>query len=196
MTAIARAEIWNTATLDTSIDREEAGLVARARTGDEAAIRWLLTRYRERAVRLASAVLRRSSEAEDVVQEAFIRAFQRIKGLRNDSGFGRWLFRIVVRLCVDRTRSARWSAESGDADLSTACGSSDSPEAVAVVDALLVSLSPPLRAALVLREIEGLDYEEIAVVLSIPVGTVRSRLSAARQQFRRLWLEVDEEVRQ
>ena len=174
--------------------REEAGWIARARTGDEAAYRWLLDQYRGRAVRLAAHVLRRDSEAEDAAQEAFVRAFRHLPTFRGDGPFSAWLLGIVVRVCLDRMRSARWTREGGG-EVLTDTPTIDTAEAVTTrvaVHALLAQLSPPLRAALVLRELEGLDYPEIAAALHIPVGTVRSRLHAARAQFRALWLASEE----
>lgn len=171
--------------------REEAAWVARARAGDEAAFRWLLERYRMRVVRLAAHVLGRDADAEDAAQEAFLRAFRRLSSYNGSGRFSAWLFQIVVRLCLDQRRTARWQREvSADAALPRAAASSDSSEDTdsrLLVEALLHQLSPPLRAALVLRELEGLDYDEIAQALGIPVGTVRSRLNAARAQFRALW---------
>ena len=174
------------------VDREEAAWVARARTGEEAAVRWLLARYRGRAVRLAAHVLRRRpEEAEDVAQEAFVRAFRRLPRLRGDAGFGPWLFRIVVRLCLDRRRAAHWNREVSPDDLGAwearVAPATEGLDTRLLVGMLLDRLTPPMRAALVLRELEGLDYAEVAEALDIPVGTVRSRLHAARAQFRELW---------
>lgn len=173
-------------------DREEALWVARARTGDEAAVRWLLERYRGRAVRLAAHVLRRRpDEAEDVAQEAFVRAFRRLPRLRGEARFAAWLYRIVIRLCLDQQRSARWNREVSPGDaaawMPSAPSASEGLDTRLLVEALLDRLTPPMRAALVLREMEGLEYGEIAQALGIPVGTVRSRLNAARAQFRELW---------
>ncbi len=174
-----------------SSDREEAAVLARAQTGDEAAYRWLLARYRPRALRLAAQILRRTGDAEDAAQEAFVRAFRSLDTLRTDGLFATWLYKIVVRVCLDRRRSSSWSetlateresvADDVQPDFSGAV------QARLAVETLLDSLSPPMRAALVLREVEGLDYDEIARILSIPTGTVRSRLNAARSQVRRLW---------
>ena len=172
-------------------DREETAWVARARAGDEAAYRWLLTRYRARAVRLAAHVLRRDAEAEDVAQEAFLRAFRSLRSLTGEGRFAAWLFRIVVRLCLDRLRRTRGEVSLEDAPPPAA--PSDASETRLLVSALLDQLAPPMRAALVLREMEGLEYEEIAQALGVPVGTVRSRLHAARAQFRALWVAATEE---
>lgn len=176
-------------------DREEVAWIARAKTGDEAAFRWLLARYRPHVMRLAAHVLRRESEAEDAAQDAFIRAFANIRSFRGQSRFATWLYRIVVRACLDRRRHARWQAETTELEeerigAEDAVGPAGEVETRLLVEELLGQLSPPIRAALVLREIEGLDYSEIAQVLAIPVGTVRSRLAAAREQFRALWSEA------
>jgi RNA polymerase sigma-70 factor (ECF subfamily) len=143
-------------------------------------------------------MLRRPEEAEDVAQEAFLRAFGRLRSFRGEARFSTWLAQIVLRLCLDRRRLARWKAEVS-VEEGRAAGRL-APRAAAgdvdlrlVVETLLDSLSPPMRAALVLRELEGLDYQEIAQVLRIPVGTVRSRRNAARAQFRRLWEEARQE---
>ena len=172
-------------------DGEETRWLERARAGEEAAFRWLLDRYRARAVRLAAHVLRRPDEAEDAAQEAFIRAFRSLHRFRGNGRFYTWLYQIVLRVCLDQRRLAWWGAEQPGVAIPAACDGAGDPargvETRVLVEALLDRLSPPMRAALVLRELEGLEYEEIARVLGIPVGTVRSRLSAARAQFRDLW---------
>src|SRR5713226_532998 len=92
-------------------DREEADWIVRARAGDESAISWLIARYRLRVVRLATHILRRPGEAEDVAQEAFVRAFRNLRSFRSQGRFYTWLYQIVVRLCLDRQRLARWDSE-------------------------------------------------------------------------------------
>lgn len=182
------------------VDAEEQDWLERARAGEIAAFDWLMNRYRNRAVRLAAHILRRPAEAEDLVQEAFLRAFWQIRDFRGDAAFYTWLYRIVVRLCLNRMRTPDWSRERALTDHTEAVRSGDAPseaelsETRLLIEALLDRLTPPLRAALVLRELEGLDYEEIAATLQIPVGTVRSRLNAARSQFRTLWQRAMEEM--
>lgn len=172
----------------------ERAYLDRCALGDERAIRWILNRYRDRVVRLASHVLQNSREAEDVAQDAFVKAFRQISQFRGESGFYAWLYRIVINLCLDRMRRKSNSSEIiTDSILpsrETFCTNIDHR---LTVEQVLNSLTPPMRAALVLREVEGLEYAEIAVVLNIPVGTVRSRLSAAREQFRKRWLAIVEE---
>jgi RNA polymerase sigma-70 factor (ECF subfamily) len=182
--------------MDDSERREERAWLDRCAAGDERAIRWVLHRYRDRTVRLAAHVLHNSREAEDVAQEAFVKAFRQIGQFRGESGFYAWLYRIVINLCLDRMRrkcvSLEMPLEDGVLPAHVACG--PDVEKRLAVEQVLNSLTPPMRAALVLREVEGLEYSEIADVLQIPVGTVRSRLNTAREQFRRRWRAVQEEA--
>lgn len=180
------------------LQAEEARQVARARTGDEAAFAWLLEKYRVRVVRLAALTLQRPSEGEDAAQEAFIRAFRSLGKLRDDSRFKSWLFQITIRTCLNRMKASRWQMEMLDdqalAQQPSAASSAEALDQKMMVQSLLDLLSPPLRAALVLRELEGLDYDDIARSLEVPVGTVRSRLNAARDKFRQLWLAASREA--
>lgn len=174
---------------------EERAWLDRCADGDERAIRWVLNRYRERVVRLAAHVLHNSREAEDVAQEAFVKAFRQIAQFRGESGFYAWLYRIVINLCLDRMRRRSVTAETPlEGTLPSLVAFAPDIEKRLAVEQVLNSLSPPMRAALVLREVEGLEYTEIAHVLEIPVGTVRSRLNTAREQFRRRWMAIQEEA--
>jgi len=179
---------------ETTDEGQEARWIVRARIGDEAAFAWLLSRYRARAIRVAIQVLHRPDEAEDAAQEAFIRAFRNIRSFRGDSRFATWFFHIVLRVCLDKKRLKRWDAEIPWDDAVDPAAPPDAGDTRVVVRALLDRLSPPMRAALILREVEGLEYEEIAHALGIPVGTVRSRLSAARARFRAMWSRIVEET--
>jgi len=175
--------------------REERTWLDRCARGDERAIRWVLNRYRDRVVRLAAHVLHNSREAEDVAQEAFVKAFRQIGQFRGDSGFYAWLYRIVINLCLDRMRRKSMTSEMPlEENVAHFVAVSPDVENRLSVAQVLDSLTPPMRAALVLREVEGLEYAEIADVLNIPVGTVRSRLNTAREQFRRRWTALEEEV--
>jgi RNA polymerase sigma-70 factor, ECF subfamily len=176
----------------------EAQQIVRAKAGERGAIDWLIARYRARVVRLATHILRRPGEAEDVAQEAFVRAFRNLRSFRNEGRFYTWLYQIVVRTCLDRRRLSRWDAETPLDDLPVSAEESDGMladvETRLVVETLLDQLSPPMRAMLVLRELEGLEYEEIAQVVQIPVGRVKWRLHTARAQFRELWLNAMQEA--
>ncbi|HZO89184.1 MAG TPA: sigma-70 family RNA polymerase sigma factor [Chthonomonadaceae bacterium] len=196
--AMAEPEV-ELAHLRLPLDPDEASWVRRAQAGEEAAFDWLMIRYRDRAVRLAAHILRRPAEAEDLAQEAFLRAFWQIRRFRGDCAFYTWLYRIIVRLCLNRKRAPWWRRDSepisGDETFveSQEPLSNEAFETRLLIENLLDRLTPPLRAALVLRELEGLEYAEIAEALEIPVGTVRSRLNAARAQLRTLWQRAMEE---
>ncbi len=178
---------------------EEAEWVRRVRMGDFAAFDSLMTRYRPRALRLASNVLHNSEDAEDVVQEAFLRIYAQIREFRGEARFYTWFYNVVVRCCLNKMRIPYWKreqlflAESLFADRAQP-KQADSIEARLLVKQLMDRLSPPLRAALVLRELEGMDYLDIAELLEIPVGTVRSRLSVAREQFKSLYQSIQKET--
>lgn len=176
--------------------QEERAWLDRCAQGDERAIRWVLHRYRDRVVRLAAHVLHNPREAEDVAQEAFVKAFRQISQFRGESGFYAWLYRIVINLCLDRMRRKCATSEMSldEGVLPSVAATTPDMEKRLAVEQVLNSLSPPMRAALVLREVEGLEYAEIAIVLNIPVGTVRSRLNTAREQFRRRWMAIQEET--
>lgn len=182
--------------VDAKDREEERAWLDRCARGEERAIRWVLHRYRDRVVRLATHVLHNSREAEDVAQEAFVKAFRQIDQFRGESGFYAWLYRIVINLCLDRMRRKCASSEIPLEERTLPAPTYARPdmEKRMMVEQILDSLTPPMRAALVLREVEGLEYAEIAEVLNIPVGTVRSRLNTAREQFRRRWTAVQEEA--
>ena len=182
--------------VDDADRREERAMLDRCTLGDERAIRWILQRYRERVIRLAAHVLHNPREAEDVAQEAFIKAFRQIGTFRGESGFYAWLYRIVVNLCLDRMRRKYSSSEMPLEEGLLPCMAAHTPDVDKrlAVEQVLDTLTVPMRTALILREVDGMEYAEIAVVLGIPVGTVRSRLNTAREQFRRRWSAAQEEA--
>ena len=170
----------------------------RAISGDVHAFECLVLEHRTRALRLASSVLKNPSEAEDIVQEAFLRAWANISDFRMECTFYSWISRIVIRLCLNHLRSPFWKRRDlafSEAPIqSQFAATSQASDARILVVQLLNSMSPPLRAALILRELDGLEYEEIAFALGIPVGTVKSRLNAARARFASLWLAIQKET--
>lgn len=166
---------------------DEWAWVARCRQGDETALGLLVARHRARLIRTAGNLLRDRHEAEDVAQEAFLKAFREIHRLREDKAFAGFLYRICVRLCMDRLRLKR--AEPAEIeDVEPHQGTN--VETKVVIEKILAMLPNELRATLVLREMEQLSYEEVAEVMHVPIGTVRSRLHSARERFRKLWLEA------
>ncbi len=170
---------------------EDVRWIERVRTGDEAALATLVARHRARLIRVAANILRDPMEAEDVAQDAFIRAFREIRNLRDDRAFSGYLYRICVRLCMDRLRSRR--AEPAEFD-GVVPHQGSRVENRVVIEKLLQLLPPDLRTTLVLREIEQMSYEEVAQAMNVPVGTVRSRLHTARERFRDLWLQENRDV--
>lgn len=179
---------------------EEA--VARARAGDHDAFRILVERHQGRAFRLAARVLRDEERARDVVQEAFLKVYTALRRFEGRSSFYTWLYRVVMNLCLDQRRrdakgrEVEWSEErmhevaSGDFPDDRFASSQEDPPDVLMERAELRqrlaeaidALPDAARATLVLREIEGLSYEEIAQTLEIPKGTVMSRLHYARRR--------------
>ena len=164
---------------------------ARIREGDDTALALIVQRHRQRLVRTAANLLRDRHEAEDVSQEAFLKAFREIGKLRDDRAFSGYLYRICVRLCMDRLRLKR--AELVEFDRAEPC-QGPAVENRVVIERLLDQLPADLRTTLVLREMEQLSYDEVAAVMQVPVGTVRSRLHTARERFRGLWLEANKEA--
>jgi RNA polymerase sigma-70 factor (ECF subfamily) len=166
---------------------EELQWVHRCRKGDETALGLLIARHRSRLIRTATNLLRDRHEAEDVSQEAFLKAFRELARLRDDRAFSGYLYRICVRLCMDRLRLKR--AEPAEFDR-VQDHQGGHVENKVVVEKCLDQLPADLRTTLVLREIEQLSYEEVAEAMRVPIGTVRSRLHAAREKFRKLWIEA------
>jgi RNA polymerase sigma-70 factor (ECF subfamily) len=178
----------------------DALLVERAKRGDKRAFEMLVVKYQRRIERLISRMVRDDGLVEDVAQETFIRAYRALPQFRGDSAFYTWLYRIAVntakKLLIERKRdplvseSTLVSQDDGDetSRVESELTDGETPEAVlaskeiaATVNAAIDALSEDLRQAIVLREIEGLSYEEIADVMNCPIGTVRSRIFRARE---------------
>ena len=181
--------------------QDDQALIQRCQAGDVAAFEPLVEKYRQRVWRIAYQIVRDREEAWDVSQEAFIRAYQSLASFRGQSAFYTWLFRIVVNLATDRVRqrAARGRAFGTERVPDTEWDGALSDDATARPDEeaarreqrrrlarTLQELPPNFRTIIVLSDVEGLSYREIAEVLNIPVGTVMSRLHNARKRFREL----------
>jgi len=179
-------------------DREvDQQLVERAQSGDKHAFELLVAKYQRRLGRLISRFVRDAAEAEDVTQDAFIKAYRALPAFRGDSAFYTWLYRIGINtaknhlLALGRRAPTTTEFDSEEAEgfedaallheVSTPENELMSKQVVDVVNSSLQQLPDDLRVALTLREIEGLSYEEIAAVMNCPVGTVRSRIFRARE---------------
>ncbi|MES2264224.1 MAG: RNA polymerase sigma factor RpoE [Pseudomonadota bacterium] len=172
-------------------------LVERVQGGDRQAFDLLVAKYQRRLMRLIARIVHDQSEAEDVVQETFIKAYRALRHFRGDSAFYTWLYRIGINTAKNfLTNQHRRAPTSTDADAEQAetydggehLRDINTPESVLAskqimqtLNAAMEALPVDLRTAIVLREIEGLSYEEIAEIMACPIGTVRSRIFRARE---------------
>jgi len=178
-------------------DRElDQQLVERVQRGDKQAFDLLVSKYQRRLIRLVSRLVKDPSEAEDVAQDAFIRAYRALPNFRGDSAFYTWLYRIGLNTAknhlVSQGRKAPTATEfsSEDAeqrddgellrDINTPESLMMSRQVGEAVNSAMDALGDDLKTAITLREIDGLSYEEIASAMNCPVGTVRSRIFRAR----------------
>ncbi|QPF76480.1 RNA polymerase sigma factor RpoE [Roseateles sp. DAIF2] len=178
----------------------DLALVERAQRGDTRAFELLVIKYQRRVERLIARMVRDVDLVADIAQESFLRAYRALPGFRGDSAFYTWLYRIAVntakKTLVELRRDPVFvesSLKSGDSD-EEPLPDHEAPSDVATPEALLASkevaqtvnaaveeLAEEFRRALLLREVEGLSYEEIAGLMGCPVGTVRSRIYRARE---------------
>jgi len=176
------------------IDQE---IVERVQRGDKRAFDLLVSKYQRKIFRLLSRLIRDSGEIEDVAQEAFIKAYRALPNFRGESAFYTWLYRIAINTAKNHlVAQGRRAPTSTEAEVEEAenFDDADGLRDVNTPDAVLMSrqvgdavnraidrLPEDLRTAIVLRELEGLSYEEIAESMNCPIGTVRSRIFRARE---------------
>lgn len=173
---------------------EDAKWIQRSVAGDTQAFGCLVAKYQDRLFNSMVHFLRNETEAEDVVQESFVLSFTRLSKFKGNSSFYTWLYRIACNTAISRGRKKRprVSVERDLGDGGTGIGGNvDSPDArleanerARQLHEALDRLSDEHRMILVLREMDELSYEEIAEILEMPVGTVRSRLHRARSQLK------------
>jgi RNA polymerase sigma-70 factor, ECF subfamily len=176
---------------------DDQDLVKGLKDGDLAAFAELVRRYEDRIYNLCRYLVRDSRDAQDAAQDVFLKAYRSFKDFRPNSSLYTWLYRVAVNTCIDYRRRSRREA-SREAVLSDDLPSAqpfpdqiyESKEITEAIQAALPRLREKLRAAIVLREIEELSYEEIAEVLHTSVGTVKSRISRAREQLRHLLKKI------
>lgn len=175
----------------------DAELVARAQRGDKKAFDLLVIKYHRKILRLLARTIRDPLELEDVAQEAFIKAYRALPQFRGESAFYTWLYRIAINTARNwlsssiRRPGALAMAETEDGetfngtdsliDISTPESLLASREVAETVNAAIEQLPDELRTAILLREIEGMSYEDIAQNMDCPIGTVRSRIFRARE---------------
>lgn len=171
-------------------------LVERAQRGDRRAFDLLVIKYQQKILKLIMRYVRDQSEALDVSQEAFVKAYRALPRFRGESAFYTWLYRIAINTAKNHLVTLQRKPpeyeldahEPDQAERSAYLRNDESPEQLAMQEQLrsaveesIAGLPEELRTAIMLREIEGLSYEEIAAAMDCPVGTVRSRIFRARQ---------------
>ncbi|NLY35222.1 MAG: RNA polymerase sigma factor RpoE [Alcaligenaceae bacterium] len=179
-------------------DRDvDAELVARVQKGDKRAFDLLVLKYQRKIMRLLSRMLNNQAEVEDIAQETFIKAYRALPQFRGESAFYTWLYRIAIntarnwlssnqrKMLVSDTFETKegetFSQSDNLIDIDTPESRMVSSEIAQTVNKAIEDLPEDLRMAIVLREIEGLSYEEIAQTMECPIGTVRSRIFRARE---------------
>jgi RNA polymerase sigma-70 factor (ECF subfamily) len=184
------------------LDANEAELIERARKGDTQAFGVLVERYQRRVVGVAMAVVHNQDDALELAQETFIRAYENLAKFESRSSFSTWLYRIAANISIDfRRREGRHTilrgeegeheldrlpSERGDSFLESARS-----ELGRRLHGALQELTPEHRTVILLREVEGLSYDEISEVLQCPRGTVMSRLHYARDHLRGILDDLD-----
>jgi RNA polymerase sigma-70 factor (ECF subfamily) len=191
-----------------TVEESDLVLVKRVQRGDKTAFDLLVRKYQHKVVKLVLRYVRNPAEAEDVAQEAFIKAYRALPQFRGDSAFYTWMYRIAINTpknsLASRDRSPiRYDLDLTDPEESHSVQSKlqdpDTPEGMAlteeirlIVNSAIDALPEELKTAIVLRELDGLSYEEISAAMECPVGTVRSRIFRAREAIDKRLREVFE----
>ena len=181
-------------------EQSDLALVERVQRGDRSAFDVLVLRYQHKVLKLVMRYVRDAMEAEDVTQDAFLKAYRALPSFRGDSAFYTWLYRIAINTAKNSLVSSKRRPIEYDLDLQDSeqyemharLKDSETPENLLLTDEIretvngaMTELPEDLRTAIVLREIDGLSYEEIASAMDCPVGTVRSRIFRAREAIDR-----------
>ena len=187
-----------------TMEVDDLALVEKARAGDAEAFRALVVRYQRKVFAVALGIVKDPDLAWDVAQDAFVRVHEHLADFKGESAFSTWLFRIATHISIDANRRERSSKkddiddvdeaaleEGAEGILATSLGSNPQQtvlrkELQEKMTEALAELPPAHRTILVLREVEGLSYEELSERLGIPKGTVMSRLFHARKKMQAL----------
>ncbi|MBF0588415.1 MAG: RNA polymerase sigma factor RpoE [Magnetococcales bacterium] len=174
----------------------DALLVKRSQKGDKRAFEILVRRYQGRVASVVSRLVSDPQKVQDLTQESFLKAYRALTKFRGDASFYTWIYRIAINTAKNHLLSKERTIpisnmELEDADrVSSHTRNSDTPEQqllrsemMDVLQAVLEELSPTMKRAILLRDLEGLTYEEIAEVMECPIGTVRSRIFRGRQEI-------------
>lgn len=184
----------------------EAELISAARNGDSASFEPLIKKYQGRVFATARRYARRESEVEDIVQEVFIKAFQKLDGFRGEAPFEHWLMRVAVRTCYDFLRSHQRNRETAFTELSEPesdwldrfvvepdNASEDAEAARQLIEKVLSRLSPPARLVITLLEIEEKSVREIAEMTGWSVPLVKVRAFRARAEMRKILSQISKD---
>jgi len=180
-----------------AVQLDDRTLIAHALGGDTAAFGELVHRHQDRLYNTVYRLLDNAEDAQDVVQEAFLNAYQSLRLFKGDAQFFTWLYRIAVNSAISLRRKRRVVLTTDtppagrvilepmdDSEFTNPSHALERAEDERRLQNALNRLTPEYRTVLVLKEIEGLKYEEIAAALQVPIGTVRSRLHRARLELR------------
>ena len=182
------------------MEHTEAQLAALAAAGDKAAFEILVKNHEKHVYALALRLSRNREDAFDLSQEIFLRAYRTLSGFRGEASFSTWLYRLAYNLCLDYTRKMKKRCEQpltyyvGEEEYEHEWADFryhpetewEKQELRTAIAAAMEKISPEQRAILTLREIQGLAYDEIADILNLPTGTVKSRLARSREALRRI----------
>jgi RNA polymerase sigma-70 factor (ECF subfamily) len=172
---------------------DESFLIRQFKDGDRSTFEWIVKKYQDRIYNLCRYLLLNPQDAEDTAQEVFIKAFQNLIRFQPQSSLYTWLYRIGVNTCLDHKRKFRPEPLKDESMAEGLPSFEPSPERRyqskeigQAIQAALAQLPKNSRSVIVLKEIEGLSYDEIAEILHTSIGTVKSRISRAREELRRL----------
>lgn len=188
---------------DRAVNADDQRLIAECLMGKTTAFGELVSRYQNRLFNTVFRLLDHAEDARDVVQESFLNAYQALDSFKGDSLFFTWLYRIAVNSAISFKRKQRGARRLGVADVDRGGLEPQDPSEISQPDrvlqladeerriqAALARLSAEHRAVLVMKDIDGMKYEDMAEVLEVPIGTIRSRLHRARMDLRNIWQEM------
>jgi RNA polymerase sigma-70 factor (ECF subfamily) len=179
-------------------ENDDLGLIIKFKQGDDSAFERIVLKYQDRIYNLCVYMLGNRHDAEDAAQDVFTKVYQSLKSFKPQASLYTWLYRIAVNTCLDYKKrpffeSLFKSSDEGEEFVLEPVSQEPSPEEMfeskqlgEILNRSLGKISRKLRAAIILREIEGLSYEEMAEVLDVSTGTVKSRISRAREELREL----------
>jgi len=180
-------------------------LIERCKEGDTAAFAGLVHQYQDRIYNLCRHLLAQAQNAEDAAQDSFVKAYRGLGNFTPDASFYTWLYRIAVNTCLDYNKKPFFESlfkkkAGGEEFMPREPAHGFSPERLyeakqmgQLLQVCLQSLSPKLKAVILLKEMEGFSYEEIAGIMDISLGTVKSRISRAREELREMMEKITEQ---